>query len=224
MQPIKIEIFSDVLCVWAYFSEARIAEVRRNFGEKVSIDFRFVSVFGDVAGKMAASWKDKRGYEGFADHVHHSGKMFPEIHLNAKIWREVRPASSLAPQLYLKAIQLCEINQLCPAGTFAKATAKMREAFFLEARDIARLDVQQDVGTAAGVSAEVAHSYLQDGRAHAALATDYKSAETLGINGSPTLVLNQGRQKLYGNVGYHIIEANILELLRDPNPDEASWC
>jgi hypothetical protein len=37
-------------------------------------------------------------------------------------------------------------------------------------------------------------------------------------------VLNGGRQKLYGDVGYKIIEANIQELIRDPHPDHASWC
>jgi hypothetical protein len=38
------------------------------------------------------------------------------------------------------------------------------------------------------------------------------------------MILNQGRQKLFGNVGYRIIEANIQELLREANPDQASWC
>jgi hypothetical protein len=36
--------------------------------------------------------------------------------------------------------------------------------------------------------------------------------------------MNEGRQKLFGNVGYRIVEANIQELLREPNPDLASWC
>ena len=44
------------------------------------------------------------------------------------------------------------------------------------------------------------------------------------IEGSPTFVLNEGRQKLYGNVGFRIVEANIAEMLRQPDPDQASWC
>ena len=44
------------------------------------------------------------------------------------------------------------------------------------------------------------------------------------IEGSPSFVLNEGRQKLYGNVGFRIIEANIQELLRAPGGDQASWC
>ena len=44
------------------------------------------------------------------------------------------------------------------------------------------------------------------------------------IEGSPSFVLNEGRQKLYGNVGFHLMEASIQELFRTPHADEASWC
>ncbi len=37
-------------------------------------------------------------------------------------------------------------------------------------------------------------------------------------------MLNQGHQKLYGNLGYRVIEANIRELLREPGAGEMSWC
>ena len=43
-----------------------------------------------------------------------------------------------------------------------------------------------------------------------------------GIEGNPSLVLNDGRQKLYGNVGFRLIDANIQELLREPRADDAS--
>jgi hypothetical protein len=33
------------------------------------------------------------------------------------------------------------------------------------------------------------------------------------IEGSPSFVLNEGRQKLYGNVGLRIIEAKIQEII-----------
>jgi hypothetical protein len=42
--------------------------------------------------------------------------------------------------------------------------------------------------------------------------------------GSPSLVLNEERQKLYGNVGFRVMQANIQELIRTPHADEASWC
>ena len=55
-------------------------------------------------------------------------------------------------------------------------------------------------------------------------AGDYQDADKMRIEGSPSFVLNEGRQKLYGDVGFRIIEANIQELLRAPAGDQASWC
>jgi len=56
-----------------------------------------------------------------------------------------------------------------------------------------------------------------------ALMSDYEDAKELGLKGSPSLVMNNGRQVLYGNVGYRILNANIRELLERP-VSEASWC
>lgn len=224
VKRVPILYFSDVLCVWAFFAELRLEAVRRAFGEQVSFDFRFCSVFGDVPRKIVTSWEAKGGYSGFADHLQHAAEAFPDVKLHPDLWRKVRPASSLSPHLYLKAVQLCENAGGCAPGTFERALIAMREAFFVEGLDIARREIQREVCRLAGDADARAESFLDDGRAHAALASDYKDAEALDVKGSPTLILNDGRQKLYGNVGYRVIEANILELLRDPNPDQASWC
>jgi predicted DsbA family dithiol-disulfide isomerase len=56
------------------------------------------------------------------------------------------------------------------------------------------------------------------------VSADYELARELGVDVSPTLVLNQGRQRLNGNVGYRVIEANFKELLREPHAGQASWC
>jgi predicted DsbA family dithiol-disulfide isomerase len=223
-QRIPILYFSDVLCVWAWFAELRLAEVARNFGAQIEFDFRLCSVFGDTQSKIAAAWSEKGGYDGFADHVQQAARQFPEARLHPDLWRKIRPASSLSPHLYLKAVQLTEREGAVAPRTFENALHMMREAFFVGGLDIARQDVQQQVGRKAGADNDRVRHCLSDGRAHALLDSDYKEAGSLGVKGSPTMILNQGRQKLYGNVGYRIIEANIQELLREPNPDLASWC
>jgi hypothetical protein len=43
------------------------------------------------------------------------------------------------------------------------------------------------------------------------------------VDVSPTFVFNDGRQRLNGNVGYRVIEANVRELLRAPEAGR-SWC
>ncbi|WP_204376707.1 hypothetical protein, partial [Methyloceanibacter marginalis] len=57
-----------------------------------------------------------------------------------------------------------------------------------------------------------------------ARAADYDLSQKNGVEGSPTFLMNDGRQKLFGNVGYRLLEANVQELLRRPAANEASWC
>ena len=224
MANVTITCFSDVLCIWAYIAELRIAEIQRNFADSVSIEHRFCSVFGDTARKVSTSWGDKGGYEGFNAHLRHSAANHPEITLNPDLWIGVRPASSMAVHLPLKAAQWLESAGLAPPGSSLRAISGMRRAFFEDGRDTADWSVQRGVLSAAGVSQTDVANLIHDGRAFAALASDYQDAEALKIQGSPTFVLNDGRQKLYGNVGYRIIEANIQELLRASDPEQASWC
>ena len=55
MKPVEITYFSDALCIWAYASQARIDAVQKKHGNAIRIRYRFCSVFGDTAGKIASS-------------------------------------------------------------------------------------------------------------------------------------------------------------------------
>lgn len=221
---VPIVYYSDVLCVWAYLAQLRVNEVRLAFGDRVKFEPRFCSVFGDTRRKLEIGWKDRGGYGGFNAHLRHSMEAFPEISIHPDLWLTVRPASSSSPQLFLKAVETVEADGAAPAGSGESLAWSFRRAFFEEAEDIATRQVQLDLAEAANLELGPIEAALADGRAHAALASDYQDADAARIQGSPTFVLNDGRQKLYGNVGYRIIEANILELLRAPREDQASWC
>ena len=184
-----------------------IDAIKEKFGDGVRIEHRFCWVFGDTAAKIDTAWKDKGGYAGFNAHLRQSAGKFPHIEVHPDLWLKTRPASSMSAHLFLKAIQLGERDPAAREqrpGTFDQAMWAFRRAFFKECRDISRLDVQREIA--------------------AALAADYQEADKLRIEGSPSLVLNQGRQKLYGNVGFRLIEANVQGLLRTPAGDDASWC
>jgi predicted DsbA family dithiol-disulfide isomerase len=58
---------------------------------------------------------------------------------------------------------------------------------------------------------------------HARRSEDVAMARDQSVRASPTLLFNEGRQALTGNVGYRVIEANVRELLRTP-VDQSSWC
>jgi predicted DsbA family dithiol-disulfide isomerase len=75
----------------------------------------------------------------------------------------------------------------------------------------------------AGLDVEKMQLYLEDGQAMAALQRDYHMARKMTLKGSPSWVMNGGRQVLFGNVGYRILSANVKEILAHPAND-VSWC
>lgn len=215
---VQITAFSDVLCVWAHIAQIRIDEAQREFGAAIAVSSRCCSVFGDTANKIGVGWADRGGYAGFNRHLREIGERFDHIAIHPKLWLDARPASSLGVHLTIKALQ--HVDQ-ARADVYVRG---LREAFFAECRDIAQWSVQCDVLGATGADIAQVEQCLRGGDAHAALANDLALADTRRIQGSPTFVLNEGRQILYGNVGYRVLEANLRELLRAPPTENASWC
>lgn len=215
---LALTYYSDVLCVWAYISQARVDEVAERFSEDVSIDYRFCSVFGDTAHKIGTGWADRGGYSGFGNHLREAVSEFDHIKLHPEIWQYNRPASSTPAHLFLKAVQRIDRRQ-CRA-----TLQELRLAFFERSLDISSRSVLEATLEVIGVPVSDVQEVIDSGVAHADLEADRREQRILMVQGSPTYILNDGRQKLYGNVGYGVIEANIKELLRSPVAGAASWC
>lgn len=230
---IKIEYFSDVLCIWAYGGQVRMDELKRDFADEIKIDYRFVPIFGAGKQHVNHAWKDQGGLPGFNAHLQEVVKNWPHISLSPDLWTKVAPETSTSAHLYLKAVQLLssdgEIDDAIMdiyngRSCFEESIWLFRDMFFREGRDIARRCTQDEIATRLELPLEKIHECIDSGRAHAALHADDEVRHKYKVPGSPTLVLNEGRQLLYGNVGYRIIDANVRELLHNPDHGEASWC
>jgi predicted DsbA family dithiol-disulfide isomerase len=215
---LSMTFYSDVLCVWAYISQARVDEVQRRFSDRVAIDYRFCSVFGDTAYKIEQAWADRGGYEAFGLHIRDAAAAFGQVRVHEDIWRRSRPPSSAPAHLALKAVQRLENDLTEPL------LRAIRRAFFEECQNIADWRVLQSCMDAAEVPVDRVREIIDSGLAFADLEADSRDRGALMVQGSPTFILNDGRQKLYGNIGYGVIEANINELLREPHAGAASWC
>ncbi len=215
---LSLTYYSDVLCVWAHISQARVDEVAQRFSGQISIDYRFCSVFGDTAHKVGVGWAERGGYAGFANHLHEAVSTFNHITLHPELWQRNHPASSTPAHILMKAVQRAD-NRRCEA-----VLRELRSAFFERCLDISKRTVLEGALEGAGVSVDDVKEAIDSGMAHADLEADHRDQQALMVQGSPTFILNEGRQKLYGNVGYGVIEANIKELLRSPVAGAASWC
>lgn len=225
MSPIRLSYFSDVLCVWAYIAQIRLDELVSNFPDDISIDYHFVSIFGNAREKLENRWRDKGGLQGYSDHVQSVAQKFNHITVHPDIWTATVPESSMSCHLFLQAIQLLEIKGIVPKSDklFERAVWTFRERFFTQLINIADRTVQFDIAEELGLPIAAIQTQIESGEAYAQLSKDFDLVKEHTVSVSPTLIFNEGRQRLNGNVGYRVIEANIRELLNSPT-GEQSWC
>lgn len=230
---VQIEYFSDVLCVWAYGAQARLDELKRNFAPTLSIHYRFIPLFAAARARVLRTWGEQHGFEKFNRKLYGIVSGWDHVQVHDEVWIGVRPASSTPAQLFLKAVQRLERDGVIssqPMAEFQGRTAfeqtiwRVREAFFRDGRDIGCRSELVTIAHDLRLPLPEIEALLDNGEAHAELQLDREAQERYHVAGSPTFVLDEGRQHLYGNVGYHVIEANVRELLRDPQYGEASWC
>jgi predicted DsbA family dithiol-disulfide isomerase len=217
-KPLIIDYYTDILCVWAWIAQRRIDELHSQLGDKIELRYHYIDVFGDVNKKIEAQWKQQGGYAGFAKHVQESAAKFEDAPINSKVWAEVRPATSANAHLILKAVELSYDQQKS-----SEAALMLRNSFFNDVQNIADLKVLHHLVEEQGLDHDLIKNCLRDGTAMAALMGDYQKARQQKIEGSPSYVMDGGRQILYGNVGFRVILTNIKELLTHPE-NEASWC
>jgi len=229
---IRIHYFTDVLCVWAYLAQIRLDELIKNYSSEIDITYNFMPVFGHTHHRIGEGWKDKGGFDAFSKQMHQVIKEFPHVEMHKDIWKVNTPKTSTTSHLFIKAVQCLvengtisnECREDCGQKTLLEDFIwEVRLAFFRDVRDISQMSVLFDIAKSMDLPTDKIQLALDDGSALAELSRDIELRDEFNIDGSPTYILNEGRQKLYGNVGYRIIEANLLEIIKKPAM-EASWC
>lgn len=229
---IQIAYFTDVLCVWAYVHEIRMRTLQQQYAGQISIRNHFLPLFASVHAKIHKGWKDRGSWQGYGEHVNQVAARFEHVSVHPEIWQAVKPQSSAGPHQFIKALQILETQGLIASESQAdfqsrtpveEAIWRLRLAFFRDVQDISQISVQLALAEAMGFPVDAIQALLDSGEALASLFQDFQLQDEYQVRGSPTLVFNEGRQMLYGNVGYRVIEANISELLAFP-AEQASWC
>lgn len=213
---LKLEYYSDILCVWAWIAQTRLDELQNNFADQITVKSHFINVFGDAPGKFATQWKDKGELSGYRAHLEEVIEPFG-LKIHKDTWRDTVPLSSLNAHLVAKAVENTTNEE-----TLAQALRRIRQAFFEEAKDVSDFDSLIEIVSSLPLDSQELREEIATGRAASALMNDYKQAENLKLRGSPSFVLDGGRQILFGNVGYRVLHANVEELLA--SEENATWC
>jgi len=233
LKTLTIELFADVLCIWAYGSQIRIDQLKADYGNRITLQYRFIPVFAAAHERIQKDWGARGSFKGYSSHMHEVATQWDHVVLHPELWMKDPPRSSSVAHLYLKALQsLQRMDELPgePVAAFNGRTVfeefmwRIRCAFFEQARNISRMNVLDEVGAELDLPQARIHELISNGDAHAELHLDTEARDLYQVPGSPTLIFNEGRQRLYGNIGYRIIDANIAELLDDTHHGGASWC
>lgn len=223
MTKVTVDYFTDVLCIWAYVAQIRLDELHQQFADDIQVNEHFITLFGNTEKRIGEGWKDKGGFEGFNKHVMHVAEQFPHLKINPNVWTTCRPRSSANSHLFLKSVQLLRNEKKISSADFQQLVWHIRSAFFKDAKDISDMKVLNEIALELSLPIAAIQENIDNGSAIAALCCDMEMREQYKLEGSPTYLLDNGRQKLYGNVGYRILEANVQELLEKPQ-GIASWC
>ncbi|MCP3678053.1 MAG: disulfide bond formation protein DsbA [Deltaproteobacteria bacterium] len=232
--PKKVTIiyFSDMLCIWAYLAQIRIDEVKIQFGNRVELEYHFIQVFGSVESKMEQNWNHRGGVPAYSEHVQEIASRFDHIDVHPEIWNNNTPTTSGSCHLFLKAIQILEAQKELSSiskpednhkSVFEAIVWELRLAFFRDLIDISKFHAQMEIAERLVLPLQKIQDQIESGAAFAALDRDLQIRKKHRVTGSPTLIFNEGRQILYGNVGYRVMEANIEELFKQTE-SQASWC
>lgn len=224
-EALEIDYYTDVLCVWAYIAQIKVDQIVRDFGPRIRMRYRYLPLFGNNPTRIGEGWKEQGGFAGYGSHVCKVAQPCNYAPVHPDIWNRNAPVSSLAAHLHIKAIEGLERSGWVDAAagehegrtTSQEFAWRVRQAFFRDLRDVGGHAVLEEIIRDQGLPLGRIRDEITSGRAYAELASDIEDREKLRLEGSPTFVLNSGRQKLYGNVGYDVIAANVRTLLeRDP--------
>lgn len=224
MEAVRAVYFTDLLCVWAYLNQVRIDELESKLRDQVEIEPRFCSVFGDVPGKLERSWAERGGAEAYAKHIQKVVSSYDHVSVHKDVWSKIAPYSSMPAHLFLCAVRCLERDGAIEFGEYAHTCWAVRSAFFRDAKDISMHHTLCEVAESCRLPVAKIEEGIKCGRAHAELSSDLELGRQYDIKLSPSMVLNEGRQRLNGNVGFRVIEANVKELMHKRELEEASWC
>lgn len=214
---VDVNYYSDVLCIWAFINESRLYEVQEQLGDSLDISMNFLPNFAAVHPKIEKGWAKRGGFEAYADHVEEVASQF-EMTIHKDVWRAIQPNSSVIPHSLIKSAQA-----LYGPEQAQILASNIRTAFFMEGQDIGLIDVCLDIALELDMNEDDLLDLIDDGTALSALHEDFSLALEHQISVSPAWVFNEGRQKLIGNVGYRVVEANLKELIEN-KPLNQLWC
>ena len=174
-----IQVWSDLLCPFAYVGILRLRRARERLGLDVSLEHHTFPL------ELFNGPHPRRGTDTEAVGL---GQIEPEAHF--RVWTEPDDRYPHTVLLAAEAVHAASAQSLRAGEELDLA---LRQAFWTHSRSISHRQVILDVaGQLAGVDVEALAAALDTGRRRADVMADFAVAQTDAIAGSPTFRLPDG--------------------------------
>ncbi|MCO4774138.1 MAG: hypothetical protein KDA24_29170 [Deltaproteobacteria bacterium] len=214
---IKTDFYTDPMCIWALVAEPKVALLKDEFGDALQLEHHVLPLFGSIEERLATGSWAKGGIPGRVAATARVAAAAGVEGVSGKGW-EHSPSSSWGPSMTALAVRHLEDAGTLPAGSTGRTLYAMRQAFFVEDRDITLRSEQQAVLARCDLPVHEVFALVDDGRAMARLSEARDRRDGLRLDGSPTWVFDGGRAKLYGNVDMRVLRATVQALVDGDAP------
>ena len=175
---LELTLYHDVLCSWCYVADARLDQLRDEYGPMVRWRFRPYPL------RPENQLPDKKQRAVLARHFRRVAREQEGKGVKADLWTgQDPPSSSLPPLIALEAA-------LAQGPVMQRALLKaLRRKAFVEGLNVARRDVQLEVAAQEGLDVSRFLERLDDPRLLQEVNDSVEEAEAIGIKGVPALVI-----------------------------------
>jgi predicted DsbA family dithiol-disulfide isomerase len=178
-RPVRLDVFSDYLCPWCYNAAVRIADVEREYGDRVEIHWRSFPLIPDQQPGRRVTQKMREGRARVAAEEPRALFVTPELDT-------ALPASSVPAQTAAK----------CAQRQGADAFARFRDGLFVAAfhdnLDISRRDVLWTLARQCGLDLTRFEADYAGGEAYEAVLHDCaEGAAWFGVSALPTVIFDE---------------------------------
>ncbi len=175
---LELTLYHDVLCSWCYVADARLDQLRDEYGPMVRWRFRPYPL------RPENQLPDKKQRAVLARHFRRVAREQEGKGVKADLWTgQDPPSSSLPPLIALEAA-------LAQGPLMQRALLKaLRRKAFVEGLNVARRDVQLEVAAQEGLDVSRFLERLDDPRLLQDVNNSVEEAEAIGIKGVPALVI-----------------------------------
>ena len=184
IEPLPIDIVSDVVCPWCYLGEKRLEQALAEEAGPIVVRWRPYQLDPTIpeGGLDRAEYMEKKfGKSGRLQSVHDNlTRLGAEVGLPFAFDKITRSPNTLDAHRL--------IRWAASAGVQSRVVDRLFEAYFVEGRDIGDRVVLTEIAAECGLDADLVERLLAEGADSEVVRQEVEQAQAMGVSGVPFFI------------------------------------